>query len=58
MVEIDGSLSEFQVLRDAGLETGEEALRVLKLSPKWIAGKEDGKITRMRYNIPIKIEVN
>jgi beta-lactamase regulating signal transducer with metallopeptidase domain len=58
MVEIDGSLSEFQVLRDAGLETGEEALRVLKLSPKWIAGKEDGKITRMRYNIPIKIEAN
>ena len=58
MVEIDGSLSEFQVLRDAGLETGEEAVRVLKLSPKWIAGKEDGKITRMRYNIPIKIEAN
>lgn len=56
MVETDGSLSEFQVLRDSGFETGEEAVRVLKLSPKWIAGNENGKLTRMRYYIPIKIE--
>ena len=56
MVETDGSLSEFQVLRDEGFGMGEEAVRVLKLSPKWIPGKEDGKVTRIQYYIPIKIQ--
>jgi beta-lactamase regulating signal transducer with metallopeptidase domain len=56
MVETDGSLSEFQVLRDLGFGMGEEAVRVLKLSPKWIPGQEDGKVTRIKYYIPIKIQ--
>ncbi|WP_291112018.1 MULTISPECIES: energy transducer TonB [unclassified Flavobacterium] len=56
MVEIDGSLSEFNVLRDLGFGTGEEAVRVLKLSPKWIPGKEDGKEVRMKFSLPISLQ--
>jgi hypothetical protein len=56
MVETDGSLSDFQVLRDLGFGTGEEAVRVLKLSPKWIAGKEDDKDVRMKFTLPIVIQ--
>lgn len=56
MVETDGSLSEFQVLRDLGFGTGEEAVRVLKLSPKWISGKEDGNDARMKFSLPIEIQ--
>lgn len=56
MVETDGSLSEFQVLRDLGFGTGEEAVRVLKLSPKWIPGKEESKEVRMKFSLPIAIQ--
>ncbi|MDD5151615.1 MAG: M56 family metallopeptidase [Flavobacterium sp.] len=56
MVETDGSLSEFQVLRDLGFGAGEEAVRVLKLSPKWIPGKEDGKAVRMKFSLPIALQ--
>lgn len=56
MVETDGSLSEIRVLRDLGFGTGAEAVRVLKLSPKWIPGKEDGKVVRMNFALPIALQ--
>jgi hypothetical protein len=58
MVETDGSLSEFQVLRDLDFGTGKEAVRVLKLSPKWIPGKKNkNEPVRMRYSLPISINI-
>jgi hypothetical protein len=46
----DGSLSEFRILRDMGYGTGEEAIRVIKLSPHWI---QDNKPVRVEYSLPI-----
>jgi beta-lactamase regulating signal transducer with metallopeptidase domain len=56
MVEKDGSLSEFEIIKDLGFGTAEEVIRVLKLSPKWIPGKEDNEIVRVKYSLPIQIE--
>jgi len=56
IVETDGSLSEFQIIRDLGFGTGEEAVRVLKITPKWNPGKEDGKEVRMKFALPIAIQ--
>ena len=56
IVEKDGSLSEFEILKDIGFGTGEEITRVLKLSPKWIPGKENNETVRVKYNLPIQIE--
>ena len=56
MVEKDGSLSEFEILRDMGFGTGEEAIRVLKLSPKWIPGKDKDKPVRVQYSLPITLQ--
>jgi hypothetical protein len=56
MIEKDGSLSEFEILRDMGFVTGEEAIRVLKLSPKWIPGKENNEPVRVKYSLPITIQ--
>ncbi len=53
-VEKDGSLSELKVDRPLGYGTDEEAIRVLRLSPKWDAGIQDGKAVRVKYNLPIK----
>lgn len=46
IVEKDGSLSDIKILRDLGYGTGEEALRVIKLAPKWNPGKHKDKEVR------------
>ncbi|TRX21148.1 energy transducer TonB [Flavobacterium franklandianum] len=43
IIEKDASISEIKVLRDSGYGTGEEAIRVLKLSPNWKPDEQDGK---------------
>jgi beta-lactamase regulating signal transducer with metallopeptidase domain len=56
MVDTDGSISEFEILRDLGFGTGEEAVRVLKTTPKWIPGKKDGKDVKTKFTLPITIQ--
>ncbi len=58
IIETDGSLTNFEILRDIGHGTGEEAIRVLKLSPKWIPAEKDGKPVRVEYSLPISIATN
>jgi hypothetical protein len=58
MVEKDGSLSEFTILRDIGYGTGEEAIRVLKLCPKWIPGKVNNIPVKTLYSLPITIKTD
>ena len=52
-VEKDGSLSDIKSLRDIGYGSAEEAIRVLKLSPKWQPGYQNGHPVRVRYTLPI-----
>ena len=56
VIEKDGSLGEIKVMRDIGHGTGEEAVRVLKKSPKWTPGSQDGKPVRVLYSLPIAID--
>jgi hypothetical protein len=56
IVEKNGSLSEYKILKDRGYGTGEEAIRVLKLSPNWIPGTVDGKPVRVEYSLPTQIQ--
>ncbi|MCD0467571.1 energy transducer TonB [Flavobacterium sp. ENC] len=46
IIEKDGSLSDIKILRDLGAKTGDEAIRILKLAPKWNPGKQNGKEVR------------
>ena len=56
IVEKDGSLSDIKNIRDIGFGTGEEAIRVLKICPKWIPGKMNGVPVRVMYSLPITIQ--
>lgn len=56
VVEKDGSLTDIKVLRDIGYGTGAEAVRVLKRSPKWTPGIQNGKPVRVFYTLPITIQ--
>lgn len=58
IVEKDGILSEFKIVKDLGYGIGNEAIRVLKLSPAWTPGSENGKPVRVLYRLPITIQDN
>ncbi len=56
IVEKDGSLSDIKVIRDIGYGTGKETIRVMKMSPKWNPGMQNGKKVRVLYMLPFPIE--
>jgi len=56
VVEKDGSLTDIKVLRDIGYGTGKEAIRVLKATPKWNPGEQNGKKVRCTFSLPISIQ--
>ena len=55
IVEKDGSLTDFMVVKDIGYGTGKEAIRVLKKCPKWNPAKQNGVPVRCIFNLPIVI---
>jgi len=58
IVEKDGSLSDIQITRGLGSGTDEEAVRVLKESPKWNPGISNGHPVRVKYNINVNFTLN
>jgi hypothetical protein len=58
VVEKDGSLTEMKVIKDIGFGTADEAFRILKASPKWIPGEQNGKKVRVYYTLPINLQSN
>ena len=57
-VETDGSLSDIQVVKDLGCGAAKEVIRVLKLSPKWEPGYQNGSKVRVKYTIPISFNIS
>jgi TonB family protein len=53
VIETDGSLSNIIVARGVSKELDEEAIRVLKQSPSWIPGTQNGRKVRVQYSVPI-----
>ena len=58
IVEPDGSLSDFKVLRGIGFGCDEEALRVVKSMPKWQPGMQRGKAVRVKYLVPVNFKLD
>lgn len=56
VIEKDGSLSNFNVVKNTPKAIGEEAIRVLKTSQNWIPGKIKNKIVRSTYVLTIPFE--
>lgn len=56
VVKADGSLEGIKVIKDLGFGTGEEAVRMMKKSPKWNPGIKDGKPVRVQYHLPIQLD--
>ncbi|MFI3293038.1 MAG: energy transducer TonB [Rikenellaceae bacterium] len=57
VIEKDGSLSNIQVLQSPDSSLAEEATRVLKMSPKWVAGKQRNQPVRVRFTLPVVFSI-
>lgn len=58
VIEKDGSVSDVSLVKGIGGGCDEEALRVIKKSPKWKAGKQNKTAVRVRYNMPINYTIS
>ena len=50
----DGSISGVEIIRGVSAELDAEVLRVIKMMPKWIAGKQNGKAVSVQMTLPVK----
>jgi len=53
VIEKNGRISNVEVLKSLSPACDKEAVRVIKLMPKWIPGEQDGKKVRVNYILPV-----
>lgn len=58
VVEKDGSISNVSVIKGIGNGCDEEAIRVIKKSPKWKPGQQHNTTVRVRYTMPLAFMLN
>jgi len=57
VVEKDGSIGKVEILQKVDLLLDAEAVRVVKMLPKWIPGKVMGKPVPVWYSLPISFSI-
>ncbi|MBP3762255.1 MAG: energy transducer TonB [Bacteroidales bacterium] len=57
VVEADGRITDIKALHSPHPSLSEEAIRVVRLMPKWKPGKQRGKKVRVQYNLPINFQL-
>ena len=57
IVEKDGSLTDIKVVKGIGHGCDEEAIRVLKKSPRWAPGMQNQQKVRVMFTIPIVFQM-
>ncbi|MDZ7900527.1 MAG: TonB family protein [Arcicella sp.] len=53
----DGAISKVDILKGMGFGCDEEAQRVIKLMPRWSAGKQSGRAVSVRFTLPINFQL-
>lgn len=56
-VEKDGSLTNIKIMRSVDPLLDQEAIRVVKLSPKWTPGRQQNKPVKVSYQFPIAFKL-
>ena len=57
VVERNGTLTNTRVVKSVSPALDKEALRIVKLMPKWIPGRQSYKEVRVKYIIPITFRI-
>jgi periplasmic protein TonB len=53
----DGGISKVDILKGLGFGCDEEAERVIKLMPRWSAGKQSGRAVAVKFTLPISFQL-
>jgi protein TonB len=53
IVEKDGTVSNVKVIKSSDSCLNEEVIKVVKSSPDWTPGKQNGKIVRVKFVVPV-----
>ena len=57
VVNKDGSISDIEVVKGVEESLDQEVIRVLKLMPKWIPGRQGGKVVRVKFTQGIRFKL-
>ena len=57
LVKKNGKITDIKVVRSIGGGCDEEAVRVVKLMPEWIPGKQNGKPTSVYFTLPVNFSL-
>ena len=58
IIDTDGSVTDVRLLRGVAPLLNAEVLRVISSSPQWTPGKHEGKVVKVRYQIPVTFKLN
>ena len=58
VVERDGSIADIVVVRGVNPALDREAIRIVESMPKWIPGKQSGRVVRTRFTLPINFRID
>ena len=58
VVEKDGSISNAKVVKSVDPLLDAEAIRVISAMPNWIPGKQNGKVVRVKYTVPLSFHLD
>ena len=53
VVERDGSVSDIRIARSVDPSLDKEAIRVVSGMPRWIPGRQNGQMVRVKYTLPV-----
>ena len=57
IVEKDGTITTIEIKQDIGAGCGQEAARVVRMMPKWLPGRTEGKDVRVLMTLPIEFKL-
>lgn len=57
VIEKDGTLTNIEVMQSPDRSLSEEAIRVLKTSPKWEPGRQRNQPVRVKYTLPVAFQI-
>lgn len=55
IVEKDGALSDYKIIEDVGMSSGDELIKVLKSAPRWKPGEQNGNKVRIQNKFSIEL---
>lgn len=55
IVEMDGTISNVEIILDDNVGSGKELKRILEMSPKWLQGEHEGFHVRTKLNYTFKV---